>query len=140
MLKTISKISNLLLDPIKTNVVFFISMYILGTICIVFEPFAWFGSRILSEFELFLDIYLLCLLLCLFKGKVRKIVLFVLYFFLYTIAIVDMACYVRLGTGISPIYFQMATQSNLNETIEMLSTYFTFSMLLSPFSFILLLL
>lgn len=139
MLKTISKISNILLDPIKTNVFFFISMYILGTICIVFEPFAWFGSRILSEFELFLDIYLLCLLLCLFKGKVRKTILFVLYFFLYTIAIVDMACYVRLGTGISPIYFQMATQSNLNETIEMLSTYFTFSMLLSPFSFILLL-
>ena len=71
MLKTIRKISNYLLEPIRTNMVFFMIMYALGTICIIFEPFAWFGSRILSEFELFLDIYLLCILLCLFKAIVR---------------------------------------------------------------------
>lgn len=139
MLKTIRKISNYLLEPIDTNMVFFISMYVLGTICIVFEPLAWFGSRLLSQFELFLDIYLLCLLLCILKGKVRKTVIFILYLFFYIVAIVDMTCYVRLGTGISPIYFQMAAQSNMNETMEMLSAYFSPSILFSPFILIIIL-
>lgn len=139
MLKTIRKISNYLLEPIRSNIFFFMIMYVLGTICIIFEPLAWFGSRFLSQFELFLDIYLLCLLLCIFKGKVRKTIIFILYVFFYIVAIIDMACYIRLGIGISPLYFQMAAQSNMNETIEMLSTYCSPAMLLSPFSFIIIL-
>ncbi len=51
-----------------------------------------------------------------------------------------MTCYVRLGMGILPIYYQTFVQSNLNETTEMLETYLSTSIILSPLLLILVLL
>ena len=140
MSERVDKILNSVLFPIKDNILFFTFMYILGAICIVFEPLAWYGSRLWSLLELCIDIYFLCLFISLFPKRVKGIFRAFLYIILYVVAIIDMTCYVRLGMGILPIYYQTFVQSNLNETTEMLETYLSTSIILSPLLLILVLL
>ena len=140
MSERVDKVLNSVLFPIKDNILFFTFMYILGAICIVFEPLAWYGSRLWSLLELCIDTYFLCLFISLFPKKVKGILRAFLYIILYVVAIIDMTCYVRLGMGILPIYYQTFVQSNLNETTEMLETYLSTSIILSPLLLILVLL
>ena len=140
MSERVDKVLNSVLFPIKDNILFFTFMYILGAICIVFEPLAWYGSRLWSLLELCIDIYFLCLFISLFSKRVKGIFRAFLYIILYVVAIIDMTCYVRLGMGILPIYYQTFVQSNLNETTEMLETYLSTSIILSPLLLILVLL
>ena len=140
MSERVDKVLNSVLFPIKDNILFFTFMYILGAICIVFEPLAWYGSRLWSLLELYIDTYFLCLFISLFPKRVKGIFRAFLYIILYVVAIIDMTCYVRLGMGILPIYYQTFVQSNLNETTEMLETYLSTSIILSPLLLILVLL
>lgn len=140
MSERVNRVLNSVLFPIKDNILFFTFMYLLGAICIIFEPLAWYGSRLWSLLELFIDTYFLCLFICLFPKKVKGVVKAFLYIILYVVAIIDMTCYVRLGMGILPIYYQTFVQSNLNETTEMLETYLSTSIILSPLLLILVLL
>ncbi len=140
MSERLHKVLNSVLFPIKDNILFFTFMYILGAICIVFEPLAWYGSRLWSLLELCIDTYFLCLFISLFPKRVKGIFRAFLYIILYVVAIIDMTCYVRLGMGILPIYYQTFVQSNLNETTEMLETYLSTSIILSPLLLILVLL
>lgn len=140
MSERVDKVLNSVLFPIKDNILFFTFMYILGAICIVFEPLAWYGSRLWSLLELCIDTYFLCLFISLFPKRVKGIFRAFLYIILYVVAIIDMTCYVRLGMGILPIYYQTFVQSNLNETTEMLDTYLSTSIILSPLLLILVLL
>ena len=140
MSERVDKVLNSVLFPIKDNILFFTFMYILGAICIVFEPLAWYGSRLWSLLELCIDIFFLCLFISLFPKRVKGIFRAFLYIILYVVAIIDMTCYVRLGMGILPIYYQTFVQSNLNETTEMLETYLSTSIILSPLLLILVLL
>lgn len=132
MSERVDKVLNSVLFPIKDNILFFTFMYILGAICIVFEPLAWYGSRLWSLLELCIDTYFLCLFISLFPKRVKGVLRAFLYIILYVVAIIDMTCYVRLGMGILPIYYQTFVQSNLNETTEMLETYLSPSIILSP--------
>lgn len=116
--------------PILQNAVFFVFLYALGAVCIVFEP--WNGSRFWSLFELYFDLYLVCAFLLLIPKGVRRWVKGILAVFLYLVAIVDMALYVRLGAPIVPIFLQMALQSNLQESSEALRAYLNWGMLWSP--------
>ncbi len=132
-------ILNSMLFPIKNNILFFVFMYLLGAVCIIFEPFAWYGSRVFSLLELCIDDYIVCLFIELFPRKVKNIISFIICFILYSIAIIDMTCYVRLGVGIHPIYFQTFVHSNIHETSEMLHTYLSPSVIFSPLLLIVLL-
>jgi heptose-I-phosphate ethanolaminephosphotransferase len=127
MSERVNRVLNSVLFPIKDNILFFTFMYLLGAICIIFEPLAWYGSRLWSLLELFIDTYFLCLFISLLPKKVKGVVRAFLYIILYVVAIIDMTCYVRLGMGILPIYYQTFVQSNLNETTEMLETYLSTS-------------
>ena len=140
MSEKVNRVLNSVLFPIRDNILFFTFMYLLGAICIIFEPLSWYGSRLWSLLELYIDDYFLCLFICLFPKKVKGTVRGFLYVILYIVAIIDMTCYVRLGMGILPIYYQTFVQSNWNETTEMLETYLSSSIILSPLLFILILL
>lgn len=125
--------------PIRENILFFFFMFLLGAICILFEP--WGGcSRFWSVFELFFDLYILCTLLSFVPRRIRSAIRGLFYTVFYAVAIVDMALFVRLGTPIVPILLQMALQSNVNESAEAINSYINSSMLLSPLSFIFILL
>lgn len=74
--------------------VFFLFMYMLGAVCILFEP--WGGcSRFWSFFELLFDVYVLSALLCALPKWMQWGLKGCLYPILYLTAMVDMALYYR---------------------------------------------
>lgn len=132
----IRKITELLFIPFKReNVLFFSLMYLLGLTSIVFEP--WNGSRFWMTFELLFDLYIYSLFIFLFPLRYRHYVRCASAFFFYVLAVIDMACYVRLDMPITPILLQLLLQSNTREATEALGSYLDSKMLWSPLSIVL---
>ena len=52
--------------PIGECLAFFISMYLLGIVCVLFVPYD--SSRLVGVFQLFADLYLLCAFCSWFRG------------------------------------------------------------------------
>lgn len=117
--------------PVRQNALFFLCLYLFGAVCIVFEP--WNGSRFLSLIELFFDTYLLCAVLTTIPPTARKWVKGIVAALLYLIGIVDMFCYEKLHTPITPSLFQIAVQTTWEESHEAIVFYQDSSLLLSPF-------
>ena len=131
----ITKMIELLFRPFqKENILFFFLMYLLGLTSIIFE--LWNGSRFWMVFELFFDLYIYCLFICLFPLKYRLYIRCTSAFCFYILAIIDMACYVRLDMPITPILLQLLLQSNAREATEALTSYFDCKMLCSPLSLV----
>lgn len=122
--------------PIKNNLTFFIFMFVLGLTSILFIPFS---ARKPSVFELFADLYTLCICLSFLPSGMSRYLSSVLSVVFYSLALIDMACYVRIGSPITPLLLQLFSQSNIQETAEVLSAYLSPSMFLSPLGIILLL-
>lgn len=90
--------------------------------------------------ELFLDTYILTLLVTLVPLKIRKYVRWIILCFLYLIAIVDLFCFTRLGTGISPNIIQLILETNKQESSEFFNSYITLDIFKSPISIVIILL
>lgn len=134
---TVERISAAILAPITGNKMFFVFMYLLGAVCVVFEVYD--GSRAVALFQLFSDLYLLCAALLLLPAGIRKYVRGTLCFVFYVLAVIDMACYVRLGSPILPIYWELVLHTDAREAGEALSSYLSWKMLFSPLGPVLLL-
>lgn len=132
------RVATAVLAPIRGNRIFFGFMYLLGAICVVFVAYG--GSRLVALFQLFSDLYIVCALLLAFPPGVRRYVRGMLYVVFYLLAVVDMACYVRLGSPITPIYLELLRHTDVREAGEALSAYCSWKMLFSPLAVILLLL
>lgn len=129
-----------LLIPIYNNRVFFVFMYLLGALCIYTTGEKSYLPYFVTLFaELFLDLYLLCLLLLCFPPKVRSFCHFTLSFLFYSLAIVDLFCFYRFGTTISPNILRLITETNSTEASEFLHAYITTGIILSPLGLIFLL-
>ena len=114
---------------------FFGLMYLVGATSVVFEP--WNGSRFWMLFELFADVYAVCLLLMLLPSRWRGVGRVVCAAATYLLSVIDMACYVRVGMPITPMLVQLALQTNGREATEALVAYADWRMLLSPLSLVL---
>ena len=131
----INKVIESLFRPFRReNVLFFSLMYLLGLTSIVFEP--WNGSRFWMTFELFFDVYIYSMFIFLFPSRYRHYVRCASAVFFYILAVVDMACYVRLDMPITPILLQLLLQSNTREATEALTSYLDCTMLWSPLSLV----
>lgn len=115
--------------PIKNNSWFFFWMYILGMACVLLVLRT---GKHRTPVDLFLDLYLLCVLLMIFPKRIRKWVRGVLYVVFYGLALIDVFCYYRLGGPIGPSLLQNVLQTNPREASEALSTYVTWRSILSP--------
>lgn len=126
--------------PICKHPVFFFFMYILGAICIaytaerVYPPFF-----IKLFFELFLDLYLLTVVLSLFPARVSNMLATILGTIFYTVAIVDMFCFVRISSTISPSITRLIAETNSEETTGFFHSYVTSDIVWSPVGFLFLL-
>ena len=125
-----------LFAPIEKNGAFFVFMFALGYLCTQVElplnvnnpePYD------LSATELFFDLYLVCVLLALIPRKVRFLIL-------YGTAIVDMYCYVRFESTLTPTMLMLVNETTPQEAGEFLSGYLSWDILLSPVGYILLIL
>ena len=134
-----------LFTPIQKNGAFFVFMFALGWICTHLEIMPYYlrnkGAQPyeLSLPELFLDIYVVCALLMLIPQKIRIWVKAVLYVFLYGLALVDMFCYERFESTLTPTMLMLAMETTGQEAKEFLSGYLTWDTVKTSVGWILLL-
>ena len=94
--------------PIEKNGAFFVFMFALGWLCTWLELMPYYlrgrGAKPyeLTLPELFLDIYILSVILTLISRKIRLWLKALLYVILYGVAIVDVFCYVRFESTLTP--------------------------------------
>ena len=134
-----------LFTPIQKNGAFFVFMFALGWICTQMEIMPYYlrnkGAEPyeLSMPELFLDIYVVCVLLMLIPQKVRIWVKALLYVFFYGLALVDMFCYERFESTLTPTMLMLAMETTGQEAREFLSGYLSWDIVKSGVGWILLL-
>ena len=134
-----------LFSPIQQNGAFFVFMFALGWICTQLEIMPYYlrnrGAEPyeLSVPELFLDIYFLCIILMLIPKKIRIWVKALLYVFFYGVALVDMFCYERFESTLTPTMLMLAMETTGQESREFLSGYLSLETIKSGVGWILLL-
>ena len=131
--------------PIEKNGAFFFFMFLLGYLCTQLEIMPYYlrdrGAKPyeLSVPELFFDIYILCIILTLIPRKLRIWVKGLLYIFFYGVAIVDMYCYERFESTLTPTMLMLVGETNAQEAQEFLSGYLSWDVVKSYVGWILLL-
>ena len=134
-----------LFSPIQQNGAFFVFMFVLGWICTQLEIMPYYlrnrGAEPyeLSALELFFDIYVVCVLLMLIPKKVRIWVKALLYIIFYGVALVDMFCYERFESTLTPTMLMLAMETTGQEAREFLSGYLNWDTVKSSVGWILLL-
>ena len=134
-----------LFSPIQQNGAFFVFMFALGWICTQLEIMPYYlrnkGAEPyeLSVPELFLDIYVVCVILTLIPRKIRIWVKALFYILLYGVALVDMFCYERFESTLTPTMLMLAMETTGQEAQEFLSGYLSWETVKSGVGWILLL-
>ena len=134
-----------LFTPIQKNGAFFVFMFSLGWICTHLEIMPYYlrnkGAEPyeLTVPELFLDIYVVCTLLMLIPQKIRIWVKGVLYVFFYGLALVDMFCYERFESTLTPTMLMLALETTGQEAREFLSGYLSWDIVKTGVGWIVLL-
>lgn len=134
-----------LFSPIRRNGAFFVFMFALGWLCTQLEIMPYYmrykgGEPYkLSAPELFFDIYIVCLILTLIPQRIRIWVKALLYIFLYGIAVVDMYCYERFESTLTPTMLMLVSETNSQEAGEFLKGYLSWDVITSNVGWILLL-
>ena len=103
-LKTVSHLLQLVMTPLRSNWAFFTFIYLLGCIC------AWVtlpdarGAKLYDNLypELFLDVYVLATILTILPRRVKPWIRGFFYFVLYTAAVVDVYCFVKFQSTLTP--------------------------------------
>ena len=139
--KTIGKVLATVAEPLRRNCAFAVFMYMLG--CIT----AWAtlpdtrGARLYDNLylELFLDVYVLTLILTVLPRKVMIWVRGFFYFALYATAVVDVYCFVKFQSTLTPTMLQLVGETDSRETGEFLRSCVSPDVLLSNVGWVLLL-
>lgn len=140
-LKTIGKVLAAVAEPLHRNCAFAVFMYMLG--CIT----AWAtlpdarGAHLYDNLylELFLDVYVLTLILTVLPRKVMIWVRGFFYFALYATAVVDVYCFVKFQSTLTPTMLQLVGETDSRESGEFLRSCVSPDVLLSNVGWVLLL-
>ncbi len=140
-LNLIRRISALALKPVKDNAAFFAFMYILGIICTyaTVPDKSGYHAYELAPQELFVDVYMLCVILTLIPKKIRLWIKRIIYTLSYAVAIVDLYCFVKFDTTITPTMLLLVGETDSREATEFLESYLSFDIVFSSMGWILLL-
>ena len=148
-----------LFSPIAKNGAFFVFMFALGWLCCQLEIMPYYlrhrGAQPygLTVPELFLDLYVVCVVLTIIRphyssggskfftlhSSLFTFLKALLYLFLYGIAIVDVFCYVRFESTLTPTMLMLVGETSSQEAGEFLSAYLSWDVLTSEVGWILLL-
>ena len=147
MLKRLNifKMIGWLFAPIEKNGAFFVFIFSLGYLCTQLEIMPYYLRNRgalpyeLSVPELFLDIYFLCAVLTLIPRKLRIWVKGLLYIFFYGVSVVDMYCYERFESTLTPTMLMLVGETNAQEAQEFLSGYLSWDVIRTNVGWILLL-
>ena len=133
---------NLVAEPIRRNKMFFVMMYMLGCIS------AWAtlpdarGAKLYDNLylELFLDVYVLAAVLTVLPRKVKPWVRGLFYFALYVSTIVDVYCFVKFQSTLTPTMLLLVGETDSREAGEFIRSCVSPDILLSNVGWVLLLL
>jgi len=132
ILQKLIKLLQLPFLPIKANLVFFIFMYLLAYVTYRLEMLQTDDMEercALAASELYIDLYTVCVLLAVIPLKVRKWIRALIYLVVYPTFIVDIYCFTRFGTSISPTMLLLVGETNAGEASEFLSSYLNWDIL-----------
>ncbi len=125
-MKRLLRILGIFWRPVSVNAAFFVFMFVLGYFCTQTEVRLHLkGAKPyeLSATELFFDLYLLCAVLALLPQKIRKWMRLLLAILLYIVALIDMFCYVRFESTLTPTMLMLFFETTGQETKEFLNSY-----------------
>ena len=133
---------NTLVTPISRNKAFFVFMYLLGCVC------AWTtlpnarGARLYDNLylELFIDVYVLSVVLTVLPRMVKPWVRGFMYAVLYGAAVVDVYCFVKFQSTLTPTMLLLVGETDSREAGEFLRSCVSPDVLLSNVGWVLLLL
>lgn len=125
--------------PLRVNFNFFVFMFLMGYACCMIEVPDMKGAKPypLTSIELFFDIYAVCLILTLMPHKVRNWIRSAMYVILYTVSIVDMYCFVKFKSTLTPTMLLLVGETNSSEAKNFFSSYFDWDLLWSPVGLVL---
>lgn len=128
--------------PIKGNAAFFVFMYVLGIVCTyaVVPDKRGYHAWPLAPYELFFDVSIICVVLGLLPRSVAKWLKRFIYVFFYMIVLVDVYCFVKFDTTITPTMLLLVGETDSREAAEFLESYLTGSVVFSRLGWVLLVL
>ena len=141
-LKKIWRLSANLLRPFNDYGAFIVFMYVLGLVCVyaVVPAKRGYHAYSLAPQELFLDVCLLALLLWALPKKAGLWLKRALYFVAYLLAVVEVYCFVKFDTTITPTMLLLVGETNSDEASEFLESYLSFGVIFSRLGRVLLVL
>lgn len=128
--------------PIKGNAAFFVFMYVLGIVCTyaVVPDKRGYHAWPLAPYELFFDVSIISVVLWLLPRSVAKWLKRFIYVFFYMIVLVDVYCFVKFDTTITPTMLLLVGETDSREAAEFLESYLTGSVVFSRLGWVLLVL
>ena len=128
-------------QPIKDNASFFFFMYLIGILVSYAElpannPDATVYSNL--WLELFLDLYVICIILTLFPLKIRRWIRPFLYIIAYCTSLTDLFCWVKFQSTLNPSMLLLVGETDEREASEFFSSYFTSDLIFSSVGLLLL--
>lgn len=127
--------------PFAGNAAFLVFMYTLGLVCtyaVVPDKRGWHAYELAPE-ELFFDVVLLCIVLWVLPKVVSRWAKRVFYVIAYLLAIVDVYCFVKFDTTITPTMLLLVGETNKGEATEFLESYLSTDIIFSRLGWVLLL-
>ena len=128
-------------QPIKDNASFFFFMYLIGILVSYAElpannPDATVYSNL--WLELFLDLYVICIILTLFPLNIRRWIRAFLYIIAYGTSLTDLFCWVKFQSTLNPSMLLLVGETDEREASEFFSSYFTSDLIFSSVGLLLL--
>lgn len=128
-------------QPIKDNASFFFFMYLIGILVSYVElPTNNPDAAVYSNLwlELFLDLYVICIILTLFPLKIRRWIRAFLYIIAYGTSLTDLFCWVKFQSTLNPSMLLLVGETDEREASEFFSSYFTSDLIFSSVGLLLL--
>ena len=128
-------------QPIKDNASFFFFMYLIGILVSYAElPTNNPDAAVYSNLwlELFLDLYVICIILTLFPLKIRRWIRAFLYVIAYGTSLIDLFCWIKFQSTLNPSMLLLVGETDEREASEFFSSYFTSDLIFSSVGLLLL--
>lgn len=141
-LRQLGRFLSWLFRPLHENAAFAVFMFTLGIVCtyaVLPAKRGWYPYALAPE-ETFFDVVCLCVLLCLLPQKISLWTKRFFYVVAYSLAIIDVYCFVKFDTTITPTMLLLVGETNKGEAFEFLQSYLSFDIIFSRLGRVLLVL
>lgn len=137
----LGRVLSWVVKPVRLNARFFVFVYLLGCVCAWVTLPHFKGAHLYEHLygELLVDVYALCLVLALLPWRLRWWVRALVYVVLYATAIVDVYCFVRFSSSLTPSILLLVSETDSREAGEFLRSCVSPDILTSRLGWVLLL-